>query len=102
MAVLGSFIAAILQPKRMSISRHDTGVVYLLLRERGDRTKLSLLRELFFGVLAPCDCFLFGTATFKYLRVFYMPQQMFSRKPTQHPKEHEGKRKRSRSSRVQT
>eukprot|EP01043_Picozoa_sp_COSAG02_P026883 COSAG02_NODE_1561_length_11924_cov_12.099281_2_plen_136_part_00 len=37
----------------MGITRHDTGAVYLLLRERGDRTKLSTLRELFFGKLAP-------------------------------------------------
>lgn len=42
--------AAILQPKRMEITRHDTGAVYLLLRERGDRTKLSVLRGLFFGM----------------------------------------------------
>ena len=35
----------------MKITRHDTGAVYLLLRERGDRTKLSGLSELFFGEL---------------------------------------------------
>ena len=43
--------AALLQPKHMKITRHDTGAVYLLLRERGDRTKLSGLSELFFGEL---------------------------------------------------
>lgn len=34
-----------------SITRHDTGIVYLLLRERGDRTKLSLLANLFHAAL---------------------------------------------------
>lgn len=44
----------------MNITRHDTGTVYLLLRERGDRTKLSTLREVFFGKLV--SCFYFGLA----------------------------------------
>ena len=35
-----------------SVTRHDTGIVYLLIRERGDRTKLSVLHNLFFNAVA--------------------------------------------------
>jgi hypothetical protein len=61
------FTAALLQPKHMKITRHDTGAVYLLLRERGDRTKLSSLRELFFGahliVMPIYQCNRFGCSS---------------------------------------
>jgi len=48
-----SIIQAWLKPETPidSITRHDTGIVYLLLRERGDRTKLSLLANLFHAAL---------------------------------------------------